>query len=165
MAMPCGTYRKDDGLSFDIGPPDTFTFRGAAQPMRSHGDGSFTISWEWGEPTFVLQPDGATLLENGVHAFRLQPPPAAVVATVEQRCSFRDTGSLVMHGCVPPASVAAALRCATVQAAIAKASPAQWAEGGGNEAALLELAAPVWPTVRALLGDDTPLPSWAQVAV
>ena len=87
------------------------------------------------------------------------------IATVEQRCHLRDTGYLVMHGCVDRAALQAARQCASVQAALGRAGAGTWSEGGGTDPALLALALPVWPTVRALLGDDTPFPSWAQVAI
>lgn len=90
------------------------------------------------------------------------------VATVEQRCHLRDTGYLVMHSCVDPDAVRAARQCATVQAVLGcagAAGAATWSEGGGSDPALLALALPIWPTVRELLGDDTPFPSWAQVTI
>jgi hypothetical protein len=163
--IPSGCYIKHDGgVQFTIAD-GMFTFNGSSQRMCTTSDATgpaFTISWEWGEPTFVLQPDEVTLLENGVHSFRRIP----TTATTEQLCHLRDAGYLVVHDCVSHAAVAAALRCTSVQDAILQASEsASWIDGGGCDPALLALAVPIWPTVRSIVGDDAPLPSWAQVAV
>lgn len=74
IAIPTGEYRKADGLSFTIRDNGCgealFCCRGATQPLRFLGYASFTIDWEWGSPTFELQQDGWTLVENGQNCFR-----------------------------------------------------------------------------------------------
>ena len=89
--IPLGTYRKEDGVYFTILEGDEFCFRGERQPVRRVGDAeaSFTITWEWGEPTFVLQPDGATLVESGEHAFVRQLLPVGEYINQASRSGLR----------------------------------------------------------------------------
>ena len=175
-AIPDGQYVKDDGgVSFAI-RDGSFVFRGAAQPMRrpplsSSGEATaFEITWEWGTPTFELLDDGTTLLENGIHRFRLRRPPTC--ASTEQMCHFRDAGYLLMPDCVPRAAIDAALRCAAVFDAVRRAAEGgsgAWIDGGGADGELLALAQYVWPTVCKILcgegPEQAPPPTWAQVAV
>ena len=69
------------------------------------------------------------------------------IATIEQCCHLRDTGYLVMHGCVDRAAVQAARQCATVQAALGVLS-GHLVGGRRADPAPLALALPVWPTAR-----------------
>ena len=48
-------------------------FRGHTQPLVRIAEDTYTISWEWGDPTFVLQMDGVTLVENYRYAFVWTP--------------------------------------------------------------------------------------------
>jgi hypothetical protein len=74
--IPAGCYQKDDGgVNFTIGGDSTFTYKGKVQKIRvardAGGRPSFSVNWEWGEPTFVLQADEMTLVEDGKYSFRL----------------------------------------------------------------------------------------------
>ena len=146
--IPCGDYLKHDGgVSFQISEQHSrklFTFRGSTQeiqPSCKSGGATFTATWEWGTPTFRLQPDGVTLIEDGVHEFRLQQHPAPTTASTEQLCAFRDMGYLVMHTAVDDARIRAALLCDDVQAVVRRVCERQevgaWVEGCSQAAAVV----------------------------
>lgn len=167
--IPVGEYVKHgDVLCFtiedDADGRQLFTFEGATQQLQSDRD-SFQVTWRWGSPKFVVH-DGSTLLENGEHAWHLQPLVAAS-ASVHQLCSLRDNGVLTLHGALRPHQVRSAMRCADVRALLERAGsqPSAWLEANSSDAAVLELARPVWPLVERLLGQSVPAPSTAQVAV
>lgn len=74
-------------LSFHIEEGGQFCFQGESQPMENPCGGderSFRIHWTWGSPTFTLQPDGITLLENGETAFTLLEPPQIPLGEYEK---------------------------------------------------------------------------------
>ncbi len=146
--IPCGDYLKHDGgVSFQISEQHSrklFTFRGSTQeiqPSCESGGATFTATWEWGTPTFRLQPDGVTLIEDGVHEFRLQQHPAPTTASTEQLCAFRDIGYLVMHTAVDDARIRAALLCDDVQAVVRRVCERQevgaWVEGCSQASAVV----------------------------
>ena len=117
--------RDGDGFWFDHTTEDGELHRQAARllvldcgehssPCLRH---AFTITWEWGSPTFVATPDGHTLVENDEHVFKLC---AARRLTAEQIFSFRDVGHVCMHDALQPSPLLqAALESEDVQRAIA----------------------------------------------
>ena len=157
--------RQPCGLWFEFRSSDAGQLERQPIILSDSGD-AFSITWQWGNPTFFVSPDGGTLRENGEAAFILQAPRPLLSA--EQMCGFRDVGIACVHGAVRPSLVRAALQCEDVRRAIADACdgpPGGWASSVSSSAALLDLAAALWPTVCALLGEATPFPPCAQLAV
>jgi len=126
---------------------------------------AFTISWEWGSPTFVLACDKRKLLENGQEEFVLQ---TTEMISEEQIRSFKCMGVLCLHDAVPISLVSRALESRDVKQAILKgqaSAPGHWCEIQTTCSTVLDLLVPTWSSVCKLLGDDTAFPTCAQVAV
>lgn len=167
------TYSKLDGLSIVLHlAAGTVEFQGQQLAASfSSSAPTFTFQWpKWGQARFELRPDG-TLLEGGGHVWTVksaqpaQPAQAPVPCSQAQLAFFRDTGFLPLHTAQHDTS--GALASASVQQAIADsaASAESWHTSLSQDAAVLALAAPFWPTVCAVLGGPVPPPKRAQIAI
>ena len=180
--MRSGCYTRGALHFFLDVPRRVLSFNSAQLPWAPPAaPGQFTITWPdaaWGTATFVLQADGASLLEKGEHLWQLED----ALLSEEQRRALREAGALVLHAgspCAPGRALAEAARgLPCIQAALEAARAAHlppacrtWhtTELQGAAARELEgLVRPLWPAVCALLGMDPaaqPIPSYAQIAI